>query len=114
MFNKTIDYDVGNLCSRYFQPGSVYSHYLLTKGTFRHVTSLVYSEKTGDQLHIMQNGSLLVVYKNSDGYDVFVDDYCLDFDENGVMQAIVCDVNFDIVTITKAESRIYAGCMNWN
>lgn len=75
--------------------------------------ALVYSKEYGDNLYVLQNGSLLRVDDDFTGFDIF-DDYCLDMDrDNNMLTAIVCNQSNPsqhLVHVSKAQSYLYAIC----
>lgn len=71
--------------------------------------ALKYSLESEDHLYVLQNGSLLIVYENFSGYDVF-DEYCLDMDrDNKYLTAIVCNQSY-VSQASTAQSYLYAIC----
>lgn len=73
------------------------------------VVSYVYSENEGDILYVIQNGSLLEI--DSDTMNV-LSVYCLDMQDSGYLQAIVCDnqTHRALFHVSKAQSYLYAIC----
>lgn len=75
---------------------------------------VLYSKLYGDLLYVLQNGSLLTVDDNFEGYDVH-NNYCLDMNRNdGVLYAIVCDRKTNHQTknrVLRAEAYLYAFCL---
>lgn len=73
---------------------------------------ILYSKSYGDLLYVLQNGSLLIVEENFEGYEVN-DDYCLDVDRNeGFVYAIVCVRKSTFHTrVLRAEAYLYSTCL---
>lgn len=75
--------------------------------------ALIYSKEYGDNLYVLQNGSLLRVDDDFTGFDIF-DDYCLDMDrDSSFLTAIVCNQSNPsqhLVHVSKAQSYLYAIC----
>ncbi|KAG4069093.1 hypothetical protein HA402_008404 [Bradysia odoriphaga] len=92
--NITLGYDIGNPCGGH--------------------EALIYSKDYGDNLYVLQNGSLLRVDNDFSGFDIF-DEYCLDMDrDTSVLTAIVCNQtnpSQHLVHVSKAQSYLYAICM---
>lgn len=91
--NVTLPYEIGNPCGDY--------------------EALIYSSDYGDNLYVLQNGSLLRVDDDFSGFDIF-DEYCLDMDrDTAVLTAIVCNQtnpSQHLVHVSKAQSYLYAIC----
>lgn len=89
----SLDYEIGNPCGEH--------------------EALIYSKEYGDNLYVLQNGSLLRVDDDFTGFDVF-DDYCLDMDrDTNYLTAIVCNQSNpsqNLVHVSKAQSYLYAIC----
>ncbi len=79
--------------------------------------ALIYSKEYGDNLYVLQNGSLLRVDDDYTGFDIF-DDYCLDMDrDTAILTAIVCNQSNPsqhLVHVSKAQSYLYAICEYMN
>lgn len=76
---------------------------------------VLYSKLYGDLLYILQNGSLLTVDENFEGFEVH-NNYCLDMNRNdGNLYAIVCDRKSNQQTKTnrvlRAEAYLYSTCL---
>lgn len=75
--------------------------------------ALVYSKEYGDNLYVLQNGSLLRVDDDYGGFDIF-DEYCLDMDrDTSILTAMVCNQSNPsqhLVHVSKAQSYLYAIC----
>lgn len=91
--NVTLNYEIGNPCGD--------------------DEALVYGEDYGDNLYVLQNGSLLRVDSDFSGFDIF-DEYCLDMDrDTALLTAIVCNQtnpSQHLVHVSKAQSYLYAIC----
>lgn len=91
--NISLKYEIGNPCGEH--------------------EALIYSIEYGDNLYVLQNGSLLRVDDDFSGFDVF-DDYCLDMDRDTTfLTAVVCNQtnpSQHLVHVSKAQSYLYAIC----
>lgn len=92
----SLDYEIGNPCGEH--------------------EALIYSKEYGDNLYVLQNGSLLRVDDDFTGFDIF-DEYCLDMDrDTNYLTAIVCNQSNPsqhLVHVSKAQSYLYAICKYW-
>lgn len=74
---------------------------------------LLYGKPYGDLLYVLQNGSLLIVEENFDGYEIINSSYCLDVDrQGGFLYAIVCVFNSNFpIRVLRGEAYLYAVCL---
>lgn len=72
----------------------------------------MYSKQYGDLLYVLQNGSLLVVDENFEGFEI-LNDYCLDIDrDDGYLYAIVCKILPNTsMRVLRTQAYLYCTCL---